>query len=71
LRSGEPRNVLYAIAARLAWQSLALLGIPFFGLALVAIGWALRALARTRWYGTDWLQFRAERETAPFTVRRV
>ena len=147
LRSGEPRNVLYAIAARLAWESLALLGIPFFGLALlemrflphagldmpymlavclaltpaalylgllnfrrrvdlsfialymvaagamsarlfvespqgqqllwiappalVAIGWVLRALARRRWYGIDWLQFRAERETAPFAARRV
>lgn len=148
LRSGEPRNVLYAIAARVAWQSLALLGIPFFGLALlemrflphtggidllyllamcvaltpaalylgllnfrrrldlsflalytvaagalfarlfvespqgqqllwiappvlVAIGWVLRALARRRWYGIDWLQFRAERETAPFAARRV
>jgi hypothetical protein len=29
--------VLYAIAARLAWQSLALLGIPLFGLALIEI----------------------------------
>jgi hypothetical protein len=147
LRSGEPRNVLYAMAARLAWQSLALLGIPFFGLALiemrflphaaidmlyllamclalspaalylgllnfrrrldlsfmvlymvaagalfarlfvasprgqqllwiappalVVIGWALRALARRRWYGIDWLQFRAERATVPFAARRV
>jgi hypothetical protein len=148
LRSGEPRNVLYAMAERLAWQSLALLGVPFFGLALlemrflphaggidllyllamclaltpaalylgllnfrrrldlsflalytlaagalfarlfvesphgqqllwiappalVAIGGALRALARRRWYGIDWLQFRAERETAPFAARRV
>jgi hypothetical protein len=147
LRSGEPRTVLYAIAARLAWQSLALLGIPLFGLALiemrflphegfdmlfplvicvtltpaalylgllnfrrrlnlsflvlylvavgallgglyvdspqgqqllwiapvalVAIGCVLRALARRRWYGIDWLQFRAERETSPFAVRRA
>jgi hypothetical protein len=144
LCSGETRNVLYAIAARLAWQSLALLGIPLFGLALIeirflphagsdmlfslaicvtltpgalylgllnfrrrlnlpflalyliavgalladllvespqskqflwiapvaliAIGCVLRALARRRWYGIDWLRFRAERETSPFTV---
>jgi len=147
LCSGEARNVLYAIAARLAWQSLALQGIPLFGLALVeirflphgdfdvlfplaicitltpsalylgllnfrrrlnlsfialymvavgallaemlvesqegkqllwiapvallAIGWVLRALARRRWYGIDWLRFRAERETSPFAVRRA
>jgi hypothetical protein len=147
LCSGETRNVLYAIAARLAWQSLALLGIPLFGLALVeirflphagfdelfplaicvtltpaalylgllnfrrrlnlsflalyfvavgallaemlvespqgqqllwiapvallAIGCVLRALARRRWYGIDWLRFRAERETSPFAVRRA
>jgi hypothetical protein len=144
LCSGETRNVLYAIAARLAWQSLALLGIPLFGLALIeirflphagsdmlfslaicvtltpgalylgllnfrrrlnlpflalyliavgalladllvespqskqflwiapvaliAIGCVLRALARRQWYGIDWLRFRAERETSPFTV---
>jgi hypothetical protein len=143
LCSGETRNVLYAIAARLAWQSLALLGVPLFGLtlveirflphagsdmlfslaicvtltpgalylgllnfrrrlnfpflalylvavgalladllvesprakqllwiapvALVAIGCLLRALARRRWHGIDWLRFRAERETSPFT----
>jgi hypothetical protein len=147
LRSGEPRTVLYATAARLAWQSLALLGIPLFGLALleirflphegfdmlfplamcvaltpaalylgllnfrrrlnlsflalymvavgallgglyvdspqgqqllwiapvalVVIGCVLRALARRRWYGIDWLRFRAERETSPFAVRRA
>jgi hypothetical protein len=148
LCSGESRNVLYAIAAKLAWQSLAVLGIPLFSLALIeirflphagfdsmlfplaicvtltpaalylgllnfrrrldlsflalytlaagalfarlfvespqgqqllwiappallAIGWLLRALARSRWYGIDWLQFRAERETAPFAARRV
>jgi hypothetical protein len=147
LCSGESRNVLYAIAARLAWQSLALLGIPLFGLALVeirflphagidmllplaicvtltpgalylgllnfrrrlnlsflalymvavgalfadlfvesprgrqllwfapvalvAIDCVLRALARRRWYGIDWLRFRAERETSPFAVRRA
>jgi len=147
LCSGETRKVLYATAARLAWQSMALLGIPLFGLALieirflphagsdmlfslaicitltpgalylgllnfrrrlnlpflalymvavaalfaelfvesprgkqllwiapvalVAISCVLRALARRRWYGIDWLQFRAERETAPFALRRV
>jgi hypothetical protein len=37
LCSGEQRGVLYAIAARLAWQSLAALGIPLFGLALIEI----------------------------------
>jgi hypothetical protein len=37
LSSGESRNVLYAIAARLAWQSLAMLGVPLFGLALIEI----------------------------------
>jgi hypothetical protein len=37
LCSGETRNVLYVIAARLAWRSLALLGIPLFGLALAEI----------------------------------
>ena len=144
LCSGETRIELYAIAARLAWQSLALLGIPlcarplveirflphagidmlfplaicvtltpaalYLGLlnfrrrlnlsflalyiiavgallvdlfvespqgkqllwvapvALVAIGCVLRTLARRRWYGIDWLQFRAERETSPFAV---
>jgi len=144
LHSGESRQVLYAIAARLAWQSLALVGIPLFGLALVemrflphagldmlfplaiclslsacalylgllnfrqrlnlsflalylvaasallaslfvespqgqrllwiapvalaAIGCVLRALAQQRWYGIDWLRFRAERTTAPFAV---
>jgi hypothetical protein len=144
LGSGETRRELYAIAARLAWQSLALLGIPQFGLALleirflphagidmlfplaicvaltpgalylgllsfrrrltlsflalymvaagaliaglfvdspqgqkllwiapvalIAIGFVLRALARRRWYGIDWLRFRAERETSPFAV---
>ena len=144
LCSGEARSVLYAIAARLAWQSLALLGIPLFGLALVeirilphegsdmlftlaicvtltpcalylgllnfrrrlnlpflalylvavgalivdlfvespqskqllwiapvvlvAIACVLRALAQRRWYGIDWLQFRAERETSPFKL---
>jgi hypothetical protein len=147
LCSGESRNVLYAIAARLAWQSLALLGIPLFGLALVeirflphagidmlfplaicvtltpgalylgllnfrrrlnlsflalymvavgalfadlfvesprgrqllwfapvalvAIDCVLRTLARRRWYGIDWLRFRAEREKSPFAVRRA
>jgi hypothetical protein len=147
LSSGEARNVLYAIAARLAWQTLALLGVPLFGLAvveirflphegsdmlftlaicvtltpcalyfgllnfrrrlnlpflalyLVAVGalmldllvespqvkqllwiapvalvasaFVLRALARRRWYGIDWLRFRAERETSPFAVRRA
>jgi hypothetical protein len=35
LRGGEARQELYAIAARLAWRSLALLGIPLFGLALI------------------------------------
>jgi hypothetical protein len=35
LRSGESRSMLYVIAARLGWQAMALLGIPFFGLALV------------------------------------
>jgi hypothetical protein len=39
--------------------------------ALVAIGCVLRALARRRWYGIDWLRFRAERETSPFAVRRA
>jgi hypothetical protein len=145
LCSGESRNVLYAVAARLAWQSLAVLGIPLFGLALIemrflphagfdnmlfplaicialtpaalylgllnfqrrltlsflalyiaaagammaglfvesaqgqhllwitpvaflAIGCVLRALARQRWYGIDWLRFRAEREKSPFAV---
>jgi hypothetical protein len=138
---------LYAIAARLAWQSLALLGIPLLGLALLeirflphadidmglplalgvtltpaalylgllsfrrrlnlpflalyivaagalfgsllvespqarerlwmapaallAIGCVLRAVARRRWCGVDWLRFRAERETSPFAVRRA
>jgi hypothetical protein len=147
LRSGEPRTELYAIAARLAWRSLALLGIPLFGLALleirflphagvdmlfplaicvtltpaalylgllnfrrrlnlsflalymvaigallggmfvespqglqllwvapvalVAIACVLRTLARRRWYGIDWLEFRAERETSPFALRRA
>jgi hypothetical protein len=148
LGSGESRNGLYAIAARLAWQSLALLGIPLFSLAIIeirflphagfddmlfplttcltltpaalylgllnfrrrltlsflalyiaaggamiagvfvesaqgrhllwitpvaflAIGWALRALARQRWYGIDWLRFRAERERSPFAVSPV
>jgi hypothetical protein len=146
LRSGEARSALYAIAARLAWQSLALIGVPLFGLALLeirflphadidmllplaicialtpgalylgllnfqrrlnlsflalyvvaagsllaglfvesgrgrhllwmlpaallAIGALLRTLARRRWYGIDWLKFRAERETSPFAVRR-
>jgi len=146
LRSGEARSALYAIAARLAWQSLALIGVPLFGLAafeirflphadfdmlfplaicvsltpsalylgllnfrrrlnlsflalyllaagsllagllvesaqgrhllwmappaLLAIGCGLRTLARRRWYGIDWLEFRAERETLPFAVRR-
>jgi hypothetical protein len=144
LCSGETRNVLYAIAARLAWQSLGLLGTPLFALALVeirylphagidmlfplaicvaltpgalylgllnfrrrlnlsflalylvaagalsaglfvespqgqkllwiappallAIGCGLRALARRRWQGIDWLRFRAERETSPFVA---
>jgi hypothetical protein len=147
LCSGETRAVLYATAARLAWRSLALLGIPLFGLALleirflphegfdmlfplavnvtltpcalylgllnfrrrldlsflalymvavgalfagllvespqgkqllwiapvalVAIGCVLRSLARRRWYGIDWLRFRAERETSPFALRRA
>jgi hypothetical protein len=35
LCSGESRIVLYAIAVRLAWQSLAILGIPLFSLALI------------------------------------
>jgi hypothetical protein len=147
LRGGVSRNGLYAIAARLAWQSLALLGIPLLGLALLeirflphadidmglplaigvtltpaalylgllsfrrrfnlpflalyivaagalfgsllvespqdrerlwmapaallAIGCVLRAVARRRWCGVDWLRFRAERETSPFAVRRA
>jgi hypothetical protein len=37
---------------------------------LLAIGGVLRALARRRWCGIDWLRFRAERETSPFAVRR-
>jgi hypothetical protein len=36
----------------------------------LAIGAVLRALARRRWRGIDWLRFRAERETSPFAVRR-
>jgi hypothetical protein len=140
LRGGEPRNVLYATAERLAWQSLALMGVPLFGVALLevrflphagidmlfplvmcvtltpaalylgllnfrrrldvsflalyiiavgalfaglfvesprgrqllwiaplvllAMGGVLRALARRRWYGIDWLRFRAERATS-------
>jgi hypothetical protein len=148
LGSGESRQVLYAIAVRLAWKSLALLGIPLFSLALIeirflphagfdnmlfplaiclaltpaalylgllnfrrrltlsflalyiaaggamiagvfvesaqgqhllwiapvaflAIGWVLRALARQRWYGIDWLRFRAERERSPLAVSPV
>jgi hypothetical protein len=39
--------------------------------ALVPIGCVLRTLARRRWYGIDWLRFRAERETSPFAVRRA
>jgi hypothetical protein len=145
LCSGESRSVLYAIAERLAWQSLAMLAIPLFGLGLLeirflphagfddmllplatclaltpaalyiglqsfqrrltlsfqalylsgaavmmagifvesaqarlllwftpvaflAIGCVLRPFVRQRWYGIDWLQFRAERSAAPFAV---
>jgi hypothetical protein len=39
--------------------------------ALLAIGCLLRTLARRRWFGIDWLKFRAERETSPFAVRRA
>jgi hypothetical protein len=145
LCSGESRNMLYAIAAKLAWKSLAVLAIPLFSLAVIeilflphagfddmlfplaicaaltpaalylgllnfrrrltlsflalyvaaagamiadifvesaqgrhllwitpvaflAIGCVLRALARQRWCGIDWLRFRAEREKSPFAV---
>jgi hypothetical protein len=147
LCSGESRDVLYAIAARLAWRSLVLLEIPLFGLALleirllphgdidlllplaisvtvtpaalylgllnfqrrlnpwllplsliacgaivagsfvessqgkqilwiapcalVLIACMLRAIARRRWHGIDWLRFRAERANSPFAVQRV
>jgi hypothetical protein len=37
LRGGGSRSMLYAIAARLGWQAVALLGIPSFALALVEI----------------------------------
>jgi len=147
LCSGESRDVLHTNAVRLAWRSLALLGLPLWGLALLeimvlphesfdmrlplatsisltpsalylglmhfqrrpilsalslslvvfgimfasllvespqgrellwlaplallAIGYTLRAVAQRRWHGIDWLRFRAEREISPFLARRV
>jgi len=46
-------------------------GKQLLWIARVAISGVLRALARRRWYGIDWLRFGAERETAPFALRRV
>jgi hypothetical protein len=37
--------------------------------ALIGISFVVRELARRRWYGIDWLRFRAERPTSQLAVR--